>query len=118
MVCVMKENQEKAYSLLEFTIQPNKVASGRQKLKASIKNRGDGVLRNMVLLVQPLNEGLSVIGGEKFIYALMPGQEATINFQVFVAHNSQVYFSLSGFKNCDMFFRTASTPQKIVVEKS
>jgi len=114
----MKGDQKKIYSLLEFTVQPKKVAAGRQNLKANIRNIGDGVLRNMVLLVHPLNESLSVSGGEKFIYALMPGQEATVDFPVFVADNAQIYFSLSGFKNCDVFFRTTSVPQKIVVEKS
>lgn len=115
---IMKEDRKRKYSLLEFTLQPMKVAVGRQKLMANIKNRSDDVLRNMVLLLHSLNENLSVKGGERFIYALMPGQEATVDLQVFVASDAQVYFSLSGFKNGDVFFSIDSPRHQIFVEKT
>jgi hypothetical protein len=114
----MNENQRKTCSLLEFTLQPMKIAVGRQKLTANIKNTSDEVLRNMVLLLHSLNENLSVKGGERFIYALMPGQEATVDLQVFVASNAQVYFSLSGFKNGDVFFSIDSPLHQIFVEET
>lgn len=114
----MNENQKRTYSLLEITLQPMKVTVGKQKLTANIKNTSDGVLRNMVLLFHSLNENLSVRGGERFIYALMPGQEATVDLQVFVASKAQVYFSLSGFKNGDVFFSVDSPRHQILVEET
>jgi hypothetical protein len=114
----MNKDQKRKYSLLEFTLRPVKVAVGRQKLTANIKNRSDEVLRNMVLLLHSLNENLSVNGGERFIYALMPGQEAIVDLQVFVASNAQVYFSLSGFKNGDVFFSIDSPRHQVLVEET
>jgi hypothetical protein len=114
----MNENQRRTRSLLEFTLQPMKIVVGRQKLTANIKNISDDVLRNMVLLLHSLNENLSVKGGERFIYALMPGQEASVDLQVFVASNAKVYFSLSGFKNCDVFFSVDSPLHQIFVEET
>jgi hypothetical protein len=114
----MDEKQKRKHSLLKFTLQPIKVTAGKQKLTANIKNTGDEVLRNMVLLLHSLNENLSVKGGERFIYALMPGQETTLDLQVSVASNAQVYFSLSGFKNCDVYFTVDSQPHQIIVEET
>ena len=110
---------KKGYSFLEFSLKPFKIPIGKQELKANIRNTGDGVLRNVVLLMHSLDENsLLVRGSEKFIYALMPGQEATVGFQVFVSSNAQIYFSLSGFKNGDVFFRTDSSRHQIFVESS
>jgi hypothetical protein len=114
----MDEEQKTTYSLLEFTLRSAKVTAGSQKLTANIKNTGDDVLRNMVILLRSLNENLSVKGSERFIYALMPGQEATVNLPVFIASNTQVYFSLSGFKNGDVFFSVDSPLHQIFVEET
>jgi hypothetical protein len=118
-VLLVKKAQERPYSLLEFTLQPMKIASGLQKLRASIKNKSDGVLRNAVLLIHSLNENnLSVSGGEKFIYAIMPNREAVVDFRALVAGDTEVYLSLSGFKNGDVFFSAESAHYRVFVEQN
>ncbi len=79
---------------------------------------GDGVLRNMVLLLHSSNENLSVEDGERFIYALMPGQEASVDVRLFVATTAEVFFSLSRFKNGDTFFRANSSLHQIIIEET
>jgi hypothetical protein len=103
---------------LELTLRPIKVAGGSQKLTANIKNTSEGILRSMVLLLHSLNENLSVKGGERFIYALMPGQETKVDLQVFVASDAQVYFSLSGFMNGNVFFSVDSPLYQIIIEET
>ena len=72
----------------------------------------------MVLLLHFLNESLSIKGGERFSYALMPGQGTKVDLQVFVASNAQVYFSLSGFMNGDVFFSVDSPLHQIIIEEN
>jgi hypothetical protein len=115
----VKKGRERQYSLLEFTLQPTKIACGLQRLRASVRNKGDGVLRNIVLLIHSMDESnLSISGGEKFIYAIMPGKEALVDFQVIVAADTEVYLSLSGFKNGDMFFSADSARYRVLVEQN
>jgi hypothetical protein len=107
------------YSLLECVLQPTRVHRGAQKLTANIKNASDVVVRNVVVTLHSLNErALTVKLGEKFIYALMPGEDAFAEFDVLASSDAKVYVSLSGFKNADMFFRLNSSTHKVHVEKT
>lgn len=115
----MKGKQNRAYSFLEFVLQPTKVTRGMQKLTARIKNNSDVVVRNIVLTLRSLNDkALQVRDGEKFIYALMPGHDLSSDFDVVATSDGQVYVSLSGFKNADVFFRVDSVRYRVHVEKT
>jgi hypothetical protein len=110
---------KEVYSLLEFALNPTKLTRRSGKLTANVRNTGDAVLKNMILIIYSLNEkGHFVRRGEKFIYALMPGQEASACFDVLATSDTRVYFSLSGFKNGDVFFRKDSLPHQIRVEEN
>jgi hypothetical protein len=111
--------RERAYSFFKFFLNPTKVTRGTQKVTASVRNTSDVVVRNIILTMHSLNEkALSVVGSEKFIYALMPGQEASADFDVLAASDAQIYFSLSGFKNADVFFRIKSLTHNLRVKKT
>lgn len=115
----MKGAKKGMCSFLELILQPAKVPQGIQKLRANVRNKSDTVVRNIILTMHSMNEkAISVRRGEKFIYALMPGQEVSADFDILADSDAHVYFSLSGFKNADMFFRTNSTTQKILVNNS
>jgi hypothetical protein len=107
------------YSLLEFILHPTRVPRGAQKLTAYIRNASDFVVRNVVVTLHSLNEkALSVKPCEKFIHALMPGEEVSAEFDVLAASDAKVYISLSGFKNADIFFRLNSSTHRINVDKT
>jgi hypothetical protein len=107
------------YSLLEFALNRTKLPCHSPKLTANVRNTGDAVLKNMILIMYSLNEkGFFVRSGEKFIYSLMPGQETSACFNVLTDYDTRVYFSLCGFKNGDVFFCKDSPPHQIIVEKT
>ena len=109
---------ERRYSHLQFALHPRRVGSGRQKLTLRVKNTGDAILRNMNLILHSIDENLTVESNEKFVYALLPGQETDVNFPVFAHSDTQVYFSLSGFKNGDVFFSTRSIHFQVFIQES
>ena len=105
------------HSLLAFLIQHANLKKGKNRLDVVIRNDGDEVLRNIILLLRPLDEDtISVERSEQFIHALMPGKETNIGFQISLRASCSVYFSATGFGNADDYFSTTSVPVKLVVE--
>ena len=118
-VCPSKGDNRGMCSLLEFVLTPTKLACRSGKLTANVRNTGDAVLKNLILIMYSLNDqGLFVRRGEKFIYSLMPGQEASACFDFLATSDTRVYLSLSGFKNGDIFFKKNSPLHQICVEKT
>ncbi len=105
------------HSLLEFLIQHANLKKGKNRLDLVIRNNGDEVLRNIVLLIRPLHEDtISVEKSKQFIHALMPGKETNIGFQISLRDSCSIFFSATGFGNADDYFSITSLPMKLVVE--
>jgi hypothetical protein len=86
-------------------------------LDVVIRNDGDEILRNIILLLSPIDENSVLVEKSKqFIHALVPGKETTVVFQVSLRASGSVFFSVSGFGNADDCFSTKSLPIKLVVE--
>jgi hypothetical protein len=103
---------------LEFALSPSRIGGGKQELTIRVKNTGDAILRNMNLRMHSLDENLTVECNERFVYALLPGQETIMDFPVSAHSDAKVYFSLSGFKNGDVFFRARSVHFQVFIRES
>lgn len=107
-----------ACSLLEFVIQNSKLKKGKNRLDVIIRNGGDEVLRNIIMLLSPLdNTKILVEKKEYFIHALVPGKETIIKFPVSLQDSCSISLSVTGFCNADDYFSVKSLPMKLVVEK-
>jgi len=107
----------RGHCLLEFLIQHANLKKGKNMLDVVIRNDGDEVLRNIVLLLRPLDEDtISVKKSKQFIHALMPGKGTNIGFQISLRASCSVFFSATGFGNADDYFSITSVPMKLVVE--
>ncbi len=105
------------YSLLRFFIQHANLRKGTNRLDVVIRNDGDEVLRNIILLLSPLDEEtISVERSKQFIHALMPGKDTNIGFQISLRASCLVFFSATGFGNADDCFSAKSLPIKLIVE--
>lgn len=105
------------YSLLEFVIQNAKLRKGLNRLDVIIRNEGDEILRNIILLLNPIDKTKMLIEkNQQFIHALIPGKETTIGFPVSLEDSCSVFLSVTGFGNADDYFNTKSSPLKLVVE--
>ena len=105
------------YSLLEFVIQHANLKKGKNRFDVVIRNGGDEVLRNIILLLRPIDKNnILVEKSEQFIHALVPGKETIVGFQVSLRDTCSVFFSVTGFGNADDCFSTKSLPMKLVVE--
>jgi hypothetical protein len=97
------------YSLLEFVIQHANLKKGKNRLDVVIRNGGDEVLRNIILLLRSIDKNnILVEKSEQFIHALVPGNS--------LRDSCSVFFSVTGFGNADDYFSTTSLPMKLVVE--
>lgn len=82
-----------------------------------IRNEGEEVLRNLILLLSPIDKNKILIEkSEQFIPALVPGKETIVEFPVSLKDSCSVYLSITGFGNADDYFSTNSLPMKLVVE--
>jgi len=98
------------YSLLEFVIQHSNLKKGKNRLGVVIRNGGDEVLRNIILLLRPIDKNnILVEKSEQFI-------QTSVGFQVSLRDTCSVFFSVTGFGNADDCFSTTSLPMKLVVE--
>jgi hypothetical protein len=105
------------YSLLEFVIQHANLKKGKNRLDVVIRNGGDEVLRNLILLLRSIDKNnILVEKSEQFIHALVPGKKISVDFQVSLRDSCSVFFSVTGFGNADDYFSTTSLPMKLVVE--
>ena len=92
----------RGHSLLEFLIQHTNLKKGKNRLDVIIRNGGDEVLRNIILLLRPLDKDtISVEKSEQFIHALMPGKETNIGFKISLRDSCSVFISATGFGNAD-----------------
>jgi hypothetical protein len=86
-------------------------------LNVVIRNEGDEVLRNIVLLLSPVDKTkILVEKNQQFIHALVPGKETIIGFPVSLKDSCCVSLSVTGFGNADDYFNTKSLPLELVVE--
>jgi hypothetical protein len=105
------------YSLLEFVIQHANLKKGKNRLDVVIRNGGNEVLRNLILLLRSKDKSnIFVENKEQFIHALVPGKETIVGFQVSLRDNCSVFFSVTGFGNADDCFSAKSLPMRLVVE--
>jgi hypothetical protein len=100
---------------LEFKISPIKRVVGRHLLPLNLKNAGTSILKNMVVRLQSLDSGFSVVGFGCFVYALMPSAEKSVNFRVFGSSKARVYFSVSGYASGDQHFSVESPIMEIPI---
>lgn len=105
------------YYLLEFVIQNEKLRKGKNRLNVVIRNEGDEVLRNIILLLSPVDKTkILVEKNQQFIHALIPGKATIIGFPVSLKDSCSVFLSVTGFGNADDYFNTKSLPLELVVE--
>ncbi|MEJ2242534.1 MAG: hypothetical protein P8Y18_10405 [Candidatus Bathyarchaeota archaeon] len=114
----MENDNRKKYLDLKFVLSPVYVARGKQKLILRIQNTGDAILRNMNLIMHPLDENLKITYAKKFVYSLLPGQITDITFPVSISSDTKVYCSLSGFKNGDVLFSIDSANFNLIMNES
>lgn len=114
----MREREElRDYSLLEFVITHTNLRKGKNKLDVIIRNNGDEVLRNIILLLSPIDKtNILIEKSKQFVHALVPGKEISVGFQVSLRASGSVLLSVTGFGNADDYFSTTSLPMKLVVE--
>ena len=106
------------YSLLEFVISNANLKKGKNRLGVTIRNNGEEILRNIILLLNPIDKNnILVEKNEQFVHALVPGKEISVDFQVSLRASGSVYLSVTGFGNADDYFSTESSPMKLVVEE-
>ena len=106
------------YSLLEFVIPHTNLKKGKNTLDVTIRNNGEEILRNIILLLSPIDKNnILVEKHEQFVHALVPGKEISVGFQVSLRASGSVFLSVTGFGNADDYFSTKSLPMKLVVEE-
>ena len=106
------------YSLLEFIITHANLRRGKNRLDVIIRNNGDEILRNIILLLSPINKNnILVEEGKQFVHALVPGKEISVGFRVSLRASGAVFLSATGFGNADDYFSTKSLPMKLFVEE-
>jgi hypothetical protein len=106
------------YSLLEFVIPHANLRKGKNKLDVIIRNNGEEILRNIILLLNSIDENnILVEKREQFVHALVPGKEISVGFQVSMKDSGSVFLAVTGFGNADDYFSTKSLPMKLVVEE-
>ena len=111
------ELEMRGYSLLEFLIQHANLKKGKNRLDVVICNDGDEVLRNIILLLRPIDKNnILVENSEQFIHALVPGKETIVGFHVSLRDSCSVFFSVTRFGNADDYFSATSLPMRLVVE--
>jgi hypothetical protein len=106
------------YSLLEFVIPHASFRKGKNRLDVIIRNNGEEILRNLILLLSPIDKSnILVEKREQFVHALVPGKEINVGFQVSLKDSGSVFLAVAGFGNADDYFSTKSLPMKLVVEE-
>lgn len=106
------------YSLLEFVIPQANLRRGKNRLDVIIRNNGEEILRNIILLLSPIDKNnILVEKCEQFIHALVPGKEISVGFQVYLKDSCSVFLAVAGFGNADNYFSTKSLPMKLVIEE-
>lgn len=94
-----------------------KLRKGRNRLNVLIQNEGDDILRNMILLLSPLDKTKILIEkNQQFIHSLIPGKATTIEFIVSLKDSCSVSLLMAGFANADHYFRKQSLPLSLIVE--
>jgi hypothetical protein len=113
-----ERNEVRDYSLLEFVIANANLRKGKNRLDVIIRNNGDEILRNIILLLSPIDKNnILVEEGKQFVHALVPGKEISVGFRVSLRASGAVCLSVTGFGNADDYFSTKSLPMKLVVEE-
>jgi hypothetical protein len=106
------------YSLLEFVVPNANLKKGKNRLDVTIRNNGQEILRNILLLLSPLDKNNILVEKHKqFIHALVPGKEISVGFEVSLRASGSICLSVTGFANADDYFSTKSSPIKLIIEE-
>jgi hypothetical protein len=106
------------YSLIEFIIPHANLRKGKNRLDVIIRNNGEEILRNIILLLSSIDKSTILVEKrEQFVHALVPGKEISVGFQVYLKDSGSVFLAVTGFGNADDYFSTKSLPMKLVVEE-
>jgi hypothetical protein len=106
------------YSLLDFVIPNANLKKGKNRLDVTIRNNGEEILRNILLLLSQLEKNNILVEKHKhFIHALVPGKEISVGFEVSLRASGSVCLSVTGFGNADDYFSTKSLPMQLIVEE-
>ncbi len=101
----------------EFEVTPKEINRGTQWLTLRLKNIGLTTVNNIDVRVYSLDTyGISVLGTAAYIDKLKPREEETKAFQVSAETTTELYASVSGYKDGE-FFWTDSPKVKIKVRE-
>ena len=103
---------------LEFKLlSTRKIASGHL-LTLNLKNRGNSILKNLIVQLHSATPGFSADCARCFVYALMPSADETVKFPVSLSSLARAYFSVSGYSSGDAYFSTKSPLMNFQTRKS
>jgi hypothetical protein len=88
----------------EFELTPKEIDTGVQWVTLRLKNIGDKTVTGLDVKLHSLDTyGISVFGTGEYIFKMKPGQEEFRGFQLLADATTEVYASVSGFRNMEHF---------------
>ena len=102
---------------LEFKLLSTRKVAGGHLLTLNLRNRGNNILKSLVVRLHSADSGLSVDYARCFVYALMPGADEKVKFQVSFPSLVRAYFSVSGYSSGDAYFSMESLTVNIQARK-
>jgi hypothetical protein len=100
---------------LEFDLLPNRIEKGNQWLRLRLKNIGVKKMQYVDIQLNSLDSlNLNPLGTGQFVTVLDPGEEKILPFQVSSYSTGDLYFSLQGWIDEELF-NFESPPVRITI---
>ena len=103
---------------LEFKLLSTRKVADGHLLTLNLRNRGNNILKNLVVRLHSADPGLKADYARCFVYALMPRADEQVKFQVSLPSLTRAYFSVSGYSSGDAYFSTKSPTVNVQARKS